>query len=263
MLKYQELQQEFAKFCGKKYAVALNSGTSALHLALLALGIGKGDEVIVPDFTFAACAFSVTYTGATPVFVDCKDDFTIDETLIEAKITPKTKAIMPVHVYSNKCAMDKILHIARKHGLKVIEDCSEHHGVELSNSDIAIYSFQATKQIHGEEGGILVTNNKEIADEVNKLKSYYHSGDYYHQKVSFNYRMPEAQAALVLKSLKKFKGKKWVQTILCNSEEERQKLLAKKGYRMFFKPLSSLPMYKQEIGKKAYAFSKIGVIKYL
>ncbi len=263
METYKQLEKEFAKFCGKNYAVALNSGTSALHLALLALGIGKGDEVIVPDFTFVACAFSVSYTGAKPVFVDCKEDFTIDVDMTEKKITKKTKAIMPVHVYSNRCEMEKLIKLAKKYKLKIIEDASEHHGVELSDSDIAIYSFQASKQIHCEEGGILVTDSKEIYDEVNKMKTFYNDGTYYHEKLSFNYRMPNEQAKLALESLKKFNGKEWCTTHLCADEKSRDKLMLKHKGRPFFKPLSSLPMYKQPIGKNAKRFSEIGFITYL
>ena len=264
MQKYQQLEQEFAKFTGKKYAVALNSGTSALHLGLLALGIKKGDEVIIPDFTFVACAFAVSYIGAKPVFVDCKDDYTIDENLIERKITKKTKAIMPVHVYSNKCAMDKIMKIAKKYKLKVIEDCSEHHAVKLSKSDVACYSLQSSKQIHCQEGGILVTDSKTIYDEVNKLKGFYNNGYYFHQKLSFNYRMPNATAELALRSLKAFKGKDWVTTHLCKTEKERDNIIkTTKGTRCFFKPLSTMPMYKKKPGKNAERLSKLGYIKYI
>lgn len=237
METYKKLEQKFSEFCGKKYAVALNSGTSALHLALLALDIGKGDEVLVPDFTFVACAFAVTYTGATPVFVDCKN-FTIDVDKIESKITKKTKAIMAVHLYGNQCNMEKIMFLAYKHNLKVIEDCSEMHEVKLSNSDVAIYSFQASKQIHCEEGGMLVTNRKDIYDEVNLLKTFYHTGDYYHKKVSYNYRMPNSQAKLALKSLKKFKGKSWIKEIRNGC------IVLQSGVvKPFFKLMSSLPMY--------------------
>jgi len=239
MPRYKKLEEQFAEFTNRKYAVALNSGTSALHLALLSLDIKKGCEVIVPDFTFVACAFAVSYTGAKPVFVDCKD-FVIDVDKIEAKITEKTKAIMAVHIYGKECNMRAILRIAKKYNLKVIEDCSEHHAVKLSNSDVAIYSLQESKQIHCEEGGMLVTNKKSIYDEVNMLKTFYHEVNYYHQKLSFNYRMPESQAKLALKSLKKFKGKPWIKEIKENS------IILQSGVeKPFFKLMSSLPMYKK------------------
>lgn len=262
---YKQLEEEFAKFCGKKYAIAVNSGTSALHLALIALGIKEGDEVIVPDFTFIACAFAVSYVGATPVFVDCGDDLCIDPALIEAKITSKTKAIMPVHIYSRTADMKAIMKIAKKYKLKVIEDASEHHAVKLANSDVACYSFQATKQIHCEEGGMLVTDKKRIYDEVNKLKTFYNNGRYHHKKLSFNYRMANSQAELALKSLHDFKGKDWVEVIICKNPMQRNSYFKHipPGVRPFFKPLSSMPMYRQEVGKKARYYSKRGYIKYV
>lgn len=263
---YKQLEEEFAKFTGKKYAVAVNSGTSALHLALIALGIKEGDEVIVPDFTFIACAFAVTYIGAKPIFVDCGDDLCIDPDLIEAKITDKTKAIMAVHIYSRNANMKKIMAIARKHKLKVIEDASEHHAVKLSKSDVACYSFQKTKQIHCEEGGILVTDSKRIYDEVNKLKTFYNNGRYHHAKLSFNYRMADTQAKLALESLHEFKGKDWVEVIICKNPMQRNSYMKHipPNVRPFFKPLSGMPMYRQfPVGKKALYYSKRGYIKYL
>lgn len=263
---YKQLEEEFAKFAGKKYAVALNSGTSALHLAMIALGIKAGDEVIVPDFTFIACAFAVTYIGAIPIFVDCGDDLCIDPKLIEAKITNKTKAIMPVHIYSHTANMKEIMKIAKKYKLKVIEDASEHHAVKLANSDVACYSMQKTKQIHCEEGGMLVTNKKRIYDEVNKLKTFYNNGRYHHAKLSFNYRMPDTQAKLALDSLHAFKGKDWVEIIICKNPMQRNSFMKKipENVRCFFKPLSGMPMYRQlPVGKKALYYSRRGYIKYL
>lgn len=156
----KRFEEEFAKYCGCKYGVAVCNGTVALHLALVSLGIGNGDEVILPSFTMIASAFAVCYTGAKPVFVDCdKDTWNIDTTKIEAKITPKTKAIMPVHIFGNPCAMDKILHIAKQHNLFVVEDAAESHGAEYkgqkvgSFSDIASFSFFANKNLTTGEGG--------------------------------------------------------------------------------------------------------------
>jgi len=255
---YKQLEKEFAEFTGKKYAVSVNSGTSALHLALVALGIGEGDEVIVPDFTFVACAFAVVYTGAKPIFVDCDDTLCIDPKLIEAKITKKTKAIMPVHIYSRKCDMDEIIKIARKYKLKLIEDASEHHAVKLSDCDVACYSMQSSKQIHCEEGGMLVTDSKKIYDEVNKLKTFYNDGRYFHPKLSFNYRMPNSQAKLALDSLHDFKGNDWVSVHIFNTEKERDENL--EGGRTFFQPMTSLPMFNQPVGEKALYYSKRGLI---
>jgi perosamine synthetase len=259
---YKQLEKEFAKYVHRKYAVAVNSGTSALHLALIAIGVGPGDEVIVPDLTFVACAFAVSYTGAKPIFVDVKDDYTIDEKQIERKITKKTKAIMAVHLYGNTCYMPEILKIAKQYQLKVIEDCSEHHLVELSESDVACYSFQSSKQIHCEEGGIIVTNKKRIADECSKLKTFYHTkGDYFHKKLSFNYRMPDSQAKLAIESICSFKktSHTWVYPIICDSLKEKKELI-KRGARPFFQPLSIMPMYKQKVGKNALKLSKLGVV---
>lgn len=279
METYKKLESEFAKFAGKKFAVAVSTGTAALHLALLALGIGKGDEVIVPDFTFVACAFAVTYTGAKPVFVDCGDDMLIDPDLIEAKITKQTKAIMPVHLYGRRCDMDKIMKIAKKHKLKVIEDVSEAHGIKLSDSDIAVYSLQNSKIINSQEGGVLVTDRYDIIELVTHLKGLSNDGRYYHDMVGFNYRMPNCVAELALKSLRSYTGniKKrnkiakergfdcdtaWVTVFLADSEEDRDWLLENiPKSRTTFKPMSTLPMYKgQKVGEKALDFSKRGLV---
>ncbi len=280
---YQDLEKEFSRFTGYKYAVALNSGTSALHLALLAMGVKAGDEVIVPDLTFASCAFAVSYCGATPVFVDCDDTLNIDVSKIEEKITKNTKVIMGVHVYGRRCDMESIRKIAKKYKLKVLEDLSEGHGIQPTG-DIAIYSFQSSKVIHCEEGGILVTNNYPWAKEASLRKTLANEGNYYHPIMGFNYRMADSQAKLALESLRKFKNniKKrrkveanlsktfgvqlyrdvpWVFDLICKTEEERANLLLQiPGSRYFFKPLSSLPMYKQKVGPNALKFSKLGLI---
>jgi len=267
---YKQLEEKYAKFTDSKYAVTCNSGTAALHLGLLALGIKPGDEVIVPDFTMAACGFAVSYCGATPVFVDCDITLCIDWKLIEAKITPKTKAIMPVHIYGRLCNMPEILKIAHRHGLKVIEDACEAQGaVRSSKADITCYSFYKNKIIHGEEGGICTTNKKEYADRINYLKNmaFGDKHDYFHEEIGYNYRMPESQAEMILGSLrgypkerdrrrkleKEFYGKNihdavWV---LDYFEGEPLTTFVIKGWwmikdgetRPFFKPLSSFPMY--------------------
>jgi perosamine synthetase len=169
---YKILEDKYSKFCGAKYGVSCNTGTAALHLALLAIGVGKGDEVIIPDFTMAACGFAVSYTGAKPVFVDCDDSLCMDWKLIEKKITKKTKAIMVVHIYGVLCNMKEILKIAKKHKLKVIEDACEVQGaVYKSKADITCYSFYENKIIHAEEGGMCTTDNKQYADRMNYLKN--------------------------------------------------------------------------------------------
>lgn len=277
-MTYQILQNEFIKWTGYKSAIALNSGTSALHLALLAMGVKKDDEVIVPDFTFASCAFAVSYCNAKPIFIDCDDTLNMDVKLIEKKITKKTKVIMAVHVYGRKCNMVEIKKIAQKHNLLVLEDLSEAHGIQPTG-DIAIWSFQTTKIINAEEGGMLVTNKEKWAEEINLRKTLANRGDYYHPFIGFNYRMPDSQAKLALYSfynLKKnlkYRRKKefdndrpyrdvvWVNDIVYKTKEERNRMLKQiPNSRPFFKPLSSLPMYNQKVGKKAKYYSERGLV---
>ena len=161
----REFEERFADYCGCKYGVAVCNGTVALHLALVAAGIGEGDEVIIPDFTMIATAFAVCYTGAKPVFVDADPEtWNIDSSKIEEKITSRTKAIIPVHLFGLMCDMDAIANIAKKHGLMVIEDAAEAHGAEYkghksgSVSNLAAFSFFANKNITTGEGGMVVTN---------------------------------------------------------------------------------------------------------
>lgn len=208
---FKELEQEYAEFVGSKYAVSCNTGTAGLHLACKALGIGKGDEIIVPEFTMIACAYAVSYCGAKPVFVDCDDTLNIDCSLIESKITKRTKAIMPVHIYGRLCNMTEILRIAKKHNLKVIEDACEAQGaVYKSKADITAYSFYQNKIIHAEEGGICTTDNKKYAERMNFLKNmcFNEKHDYLHSEIGFNYRMPNSQAKLALESLKDYPKEK-------------------------------------------------------
>lgn len=209
-----EFEQKFAEYCGCKYGVAVCNGTVALHLALVALGIGKDDEVIIPDFTMIATAFAVCYTGATPVFVDADPNtWNIDVTKIEEKITPHTKAIIPVHLFGLMCNMDSINAIAKKHNLKVLEDAAEAHGAEYkgrragSCSDLAAFSFFANKNITTGEGGMVVTNDEEL---YNKLR--YHKNmcfpldgprNYLHNDIGFNYRMSNVVAAIGLAQVEK------------------------------------------------------------
>ncbi len=203
-------EEEFAAYLGVKHAVTTTSGTTALHLALLTLGIGAGDEVIVPDFTMIASIFAVIYTGAKPVFVDIDPEtFCIDPALIEAKITPRTKAIMPVHIYGHACEMDEILAIAKRHGLAVIEDAAEAHGGEYggrkcgSFGDINCFSFYGNKIITTGEGGMVVTDDDALAARARRLKDLAHSEKkrFWHEEVGYNYRMTNLQAALGLGEL--------------------------------------------------------------
>lgn len=275
---YKKLEYEYAKFVGSKYAIACNSGTSALHLALLAVGVTKDDEVIVPDFTMAACGFAVSYCGAKPVFVDCDDTLCIDWRLIEEKITKRTKAVMPVHIYGRLCNMKEIVKIAKKHNLKVIEDgCEAQGAVYKSESNVTCYSFYENKIIHAEEGGICTTDNKEYAERISYLKnmSFDKGHTYFHKDIGYNYRMPNSQAKLALESLKnypkentrrryleeRFYGKKvhdavWVIDYLGKVPSW---VTRKHETRPFFKPLSSFPMYGGNCqSPKALYYSKIG-----
>lgn len=209
-----EFEQRFATYCGCKYGVAVCNGTVALHLALVALGIGKGDEVIIPDFTMIATAFAVCYTGATPVFVDADPDtWNIDVTKIEEKITSRTKAIIPVHLFGLMCNMGAILEIAKKHNLKVLEDAAEAHGAEYkghragSYSDLAAFSFFANKNITTGEGGMVVTNDEELYNKLRYYKNMCFPLDgprnYLHNDIGFNYRMSNVVAAIGLAQVEK------------------------------------------------------------
>jgi perosamine synthetase len=200
-----EFEQKFATFCGTKHAVSVFNGTVALHLALVALGIKPGDEVIVPSLTFVATMNAVLYCGATPVFADSEPTtWNIDPIDIEKRITRKTKAIIVVHLYGHPAQMDAILKIARKHKLKVIEDAAESHGALYkgkkvgSLGDVGCFSFYGNKVITTGEGGMIVTNNKKLAESMQFLKDHAMSATrkYFHPVMGFNYRLTNLQAAL-------------------------------------------------------------------
>jgi dTDP-4-amino-4,6-dideoxygalactose transaminase len=199
------LEQEFAAYCSAAHGVALNTGTSALHLALLAAGIGAGDEVITVPFTFVATVAAIGYTGATPVFVDIDPvSYTIDVNQIEKAITKRTKAIMPVHLYGQPADMDPILEIARRHGLVVIEDAAQAHRSEYkgrrvgSIGDIGCFSFYPGKNLgaYG-EGGMAVTNNSGYARTMRMLRDWGQESRYNHVLKGYNYRMDGVQGAIL------------------------------------------------------------------
>ena len=207
-----EFEQSFASYCGCRYGVSTTSGTTALHLALASLGIGPGDEVIIPTFTMIATAFAVAYTGATPVLVDSEPEtWNMDIGQIEAKLTPRTKAIMPVHIYGHPCEMDSIMEMARKHKLWVIEDAAEAHGAEYKGrraggiGHVNCFSFYANKIITTGEGGMVVTDDEEIAERARSLKDLAHSKEqrFFHTDIAFNYRMTNLQAAIGLAQFEK------------------------------------------------------------
>lgn len=296
----RKFEEGFSKFCERKYGVATSSGTTALHLALTALGVGPGDEVIVPCLTFVATASVVKHCGAKPVFVDADErTWNIDVNKIEEKITKKTKAIIPVHLYGAPCDMDPIMKIAKKHKLFVIEDAAEAHGAKYkgkkvgSFGDISCFSFFANKIITTGEGGMCVTNNKAL---VNKIKLYRDHGrvkGYWHPVVGYNYRMTNLQGALGLAQLeeidhllikrrylsgfysalledvkgitfqnKDYKNVCWMYSVLFKDRKKVEKALKENeiDYRLFFYPLNKLPPYRD--GKKypvAEKLSKHGI----
>jgi perosamine synthetase len=198
-------EQMFEEFCGCRYAIATSSGTTALHLALLSHGIGPGDEVIVPTLTFIATANAVTYTGARPVFLDSEiTTWNIDPDKIEEAITPRTKAIIPVHLYGHPADMDRILNIAAKHGLVVIEDAAEAHGATYKGrkvggiGDLGVFSFYGNKIITTGEGGMVVTNDAKLAEKIKILRDHGMSKNrrYWHPVLGYNYRLTNIQAAI-------------------------------------------------------------------
>jgi perosamine synthetase len=205
-------ENEFSKYSECKYGVAVSNGTVAIHLALIALGIGAGDEVIVPDLTFAATINTVLHANATPVIVDVEENsWCIDPKEIEKAITPKTKAIIPVHIYGQSCDMGAIMKIAKKHNLKVIEDCAEAHGAMYggkkvgSFGDIGCFSFFGNKVITTGEGGMCVTNNLELDEKMRVLRDHGMSKTkrYWHDVIGYNYRMTNLQAAIGLAQLER------------------------------------------------------------
>ena len=198
-------EDEFARFAGAQHAVGVNTGTSALHLALLAAGIGPGDEVITVPFTFVATVAAIVYCGATPVLVDIDPvTYTMDPRQIEAAITPRTKAILPVHLYGQVADMDPFMEIARQHDLRVIEDACQAHGAEYrgrragSIGDLAAFSFYPGKNLgaYG-EGGAVTTNNAEYARTIRMLRDWGAERKYFHQLKGFNFRLEEIQAAVL------------------------------------------------------------------
>ncbi len=205
-----QFEKEFAQFCGTRYALGVNSGTSALWLALLACGVGPGDEVITVPTTFIATAEAISQTGARPVFVDINEDtYLMDPALLEGAITLKTKAIIPVHLYGQMADMDPIMECARAHGLYVIEDACQAHGATYkgrragSIGDAGCFSFYPGKNLgaYG-EGGAVVTDNQRIAERIAVLKDHGQSEKYYHSVIGWNDRMDGIQGAVLSVKLK-------------------------------------------------------------
>ena len=256
-----QLEAAWAKAIGTKYAVACSSGTTALTLALAALKIGPGDEVIVPDFTMIATAWAVTYLGATPVFVDCGQDMNINVDLIEAAITPKTKAILPVHIYGRPCNMEAIMKISHDYNIPVVEDACEAHGGWDSKEGrlggiglIGCFSLYSNKIITAGEGGLITTNDENIYKQLKHLRgmAFDPNHTFLHKKVAYNYRMPNLSAAVALAQVERmdeFLAKRkqilewydrelvgktvarpngsvlWMYDLLCKDQKERDEIM--------------------------------------
>ncbi len=205
----EEFEKRFSEYCGCKYGITTTSGTTSLHLALASIDLKKSDEVIVPAFTMISSLFSIVYCCAKPVLVDAdKETWNMDIQQIEEKVSDRTKAIMPVHIYGHPCDMDPIMKIAKKHGLFVLEDAAEAHGAEYKGKkaggigDVGCFSFYANKIITCGEGGMVVTNNEAIARRAKTLRDLsFEEGKgriYLHSEVGYNYRMTNLQAAIGL-----------------------------------------------------------------
>jgi perosamine synthetase len=295
----ERFEQGLAKAFGVNEAVVCSSGTAALVLALRALGVHEGDEVIIPEFTMVATAWAVTYIGAIPVFVDCGDDLNLDVGRLERAITSKTKAIVPVHVYGRPAKMKEIKELADKHHLFIVEDAAEAHGATIDGKlvgtfgNIGAFSLFANKIITSGEGGFCLTDSYQDAREMRRLRGMYFNEEhtFLHAKLGYNFRMTNLQAAVGLAQLERmgeFLAKRqeiadWYQEELGEyiierpkgsvlwmadmvvAEEKRDELrheLALEGIetRVFFKPMSQQPMYNQPYEHlSAHAYAKAGL----
>ena len=207
-----EFETNFARYCGTEYALAVNNGTTGLHLALATLGLQAGDEVIIPDLTFVATANAVAYTGATPVLADIDPDtLCIDPASVKSLISERTKAIIPVHLYGHPADMDALTAIGDAHGLDIIEDAAEAHGAEYRGRKVGglgkcgVFSFYGNKVITTGEGGMLTTNDREFYQRAKRLRDHAMSPTrrYFHEERGFNYRITNLQAALGVAQLER------------------------------------------------------------
>ncbi|MFN3980604.1 MAG: DegT/DnrJ/EryC1/StrS family aminotransferase [Caldilinea sp.] len=205
--RVREFEERFAAWVGARYAVAVSSGTTALHVALLAHDIGAGDEVITTPFSFIASANCVLYTGAAPRFADIEPDYyTIDPAAIERQITPRTRALIPVHLFGQPCDMDAIAAIAERRGLAIIEDACQAHGALLDNRPLGVwgaacYSFYPTKNMTTGEGGMITTNDPALAERMRVIREHGMRVRYVHETLGYNFRMTDMQAAIGLVQL--------------------------------------------------------------
>jgi perosamine synthetase len=209
----EEFERRFSRFVGGRFGIATTSGTATLHLALATLRIGPGDEVIIPDCTMVACLDAVLYTGATPVLVDVDPaTWTLDPALVESAITPRTRAMMPVHLYGHPAEMDRLTRLSRDHGVSVVEDAAEAHGSKFRGKlvgalgDIGCFSFYANKILTSGEGGMAVTRSSRLARRSERLRELAYAAadrNYHHTEVGFNYRLTDMQAAVGLAQLQR------------------------------------------------------------
>ena len=205
-----QFEKDFARFCGAEQCVGFNSGTSALHVALLLLNVGAGDEVITTPCTFVATSWAISYVGAKPVYVDVEDaTFNLDPKLVECAITPRTKAIMPVHLYGHPADLDPLVKICRKHKVPLVEDACQAHGAKYRGQTVGTFgaisgfSFYPGKNLGAcGEGGALVTNDPQFANRARALREHGSTQRYYHDEVGFNYRMEGIQGAVLGVKLK-------------------------------------------------------------
>ena len=224
-----KFEERFARVCGVKHAIATSSGTTALHIALLAHGVCAGDEVITTPFTFIASANSILFTGAKPVFVDIDPEtFNLDPRLVEQAVTPQTKAIMPVHLYGYVCDMDALQAIADKHGLAIIEDACQAVGASYKDQKAGsfgtgCFSLYATKNVMSGEGGMITTNDDALAERCRMLRNHGMKRRYYHDMLGFNFRMTDLCAAIglvQLDRLEEFTAKRRANAAYLNSSIE-------------------------------------------
>ena len=207
-------EEEFARYCGVRHCVAVSSGTSALHLAMIASGVQAGDEVITVPFTFIATAWAISYVGATPVFVDVEGDTcTLDAEKIARAIGPKTRAIIPVHLYGQMADMEPMRDICDRHGLMLIEDAAQAHGAEYKGrraggyGQIGCFSFYPTKNLGAfGEAGAITTDDDEIAERLRHLRDHAQMTKYRHEEIGYNYRMDELQGAILRVKLRYIEG---------------------------------------------------------
>ena len=229
-----EFEEQWAAYCGRRHGIAVSNGTVALQLAVACLGLEPGDEVIMPTFTIISCALAVIYNGGVPVLVDCDPKtWCMDVSQVEEKITPRTRAIMPVHIYGHPVDMDPLLGLAEKHGLVVTEDAAEVHGAEYlsgrhteaptwrrcgSMGDLSAFSFYANKLITTGEGGMVLTDDLQLAQKARSLRNLCFQPErrFYHQELGHNFRMTNLQAALGLAQLERIEQiiarKRWMGT---------------------------------------------------